>query len=151
MQEPANKTEKDKNRRKKVKPVNVSTDSAKNEVTNPSPNGHDDQGDEQEVEESLKFPGPPDLDALGIATDTTDEDTLQAVGVRLSKSSVRDVIVGGTKPASRQVTREGGKMRASKAAAVRPGPETQLASKWLNSAQVKQLEKDTGESCHYWT
>jgi hypothetical protein len=137
IQKPASETTKDRNRRKKTRPV---AESASNEAIKPSPN---DQEDEWEVEESLKVTGPSELDALGITRDTADEDILRAVVIGPSQP-VRGGIVSGAKPAKRQASRMGGKKRANNATAIAFGPEAQLVSKWLSSAQVKQLEKDTG-------
>jgi len=143
IQEPANGTNKGKNRRKKVKPVGPSAESAKNGATKPSPDDRHDQDDEREVEDVLKLSGSPDLDVLGTTRDPTDEDTLRVAEVGPSKSA-RGVIISSAGPARRRTTRGDGKRRASRATSVGFGPEAQLASKWLSSAQVRQLEKDTG-------
>jgi len=85
----------------------------------------------------------PVLDALGITRDTADEDILRAVVIGPSQPA-HDVIVSGAKPAKRQATQLGSKKRASSVTTIAFEPEAQLASKWLSSAQVKQIEKDTG-------
>ena len=141
IQEQVNETNEGKKRRKRVNAVDLSAESAK--ATKASPNNPSDQDDEQEVEESLKFSGPPDLDALRTTGDTADEDVLRTVGPGPSKSA-QGVMVSDAKPSKRRVARAGSKRGASNATATGLGPEALLASKWLSSAQVKQLEKDTG-------
>jgi len=140
IQEPANETNGGKNGQRQVKPADISTELAKNEATKPSP---DNSNEEQEVEETLKLSGLPVPDALRINRGTTDEDISRAAGISPSKSA-QDVLVIDAKPLKRRVIREGDKKRASHTTTISSGPEAQLASKWLNSAQVRQLEKDTG-------
>lgn len=137
IQDLANETNRGKNRQNKVKPADVSTEPAKNQATKPPP---DDNNDEREVEETLKLPDSPNLGALGVNRDMADEDILE---IGPSKSA-QHVIVSDSKPFKRRVIREGNKERANNTTTIGFGPEAQLASKWLNSAQVKQLEEDTG-------
>jgi hypothetical protein len=98
----------------------------------------------------LNVSDPPDFDAFGITRDTGDEDILRAVVIGPSQPA-RDIIGGDTKPVKRRAIQHGGKKDTSTATAIAFGPEAQLASKWLNSAQVKQLEKDTGTCRMSWT
>ena len=121
----------------KVKPV---AESAKNEATNPSPT---DQEDEWEVEESLNTIDPPEPDTLIITPVTDDEDILRAVATAPSQPAYGG-IVKGTKPAKRRAARVGGNKDTSNATAIAIGAEAQLASRWLSSAELRQLEKDTG-------
>ncbi len=91
----------------------------------------------------MNVTGPPELDTLGIRPDTADEDTLRAVAIGPSQPA-RGGIVSGTKPAKRRAARLGDIKGTSNATAFAFGPEAQLASRWLSSAEVRQLEKDTG-------
>lgn len=91
----------------------------------------------------MKVAGPSELDALGITRDPADEDTSRAVVIGPSQPA-RGQIVSGANPTKRQATRVGGKMPGSNATTIAFEPEAQLASRWLSSAEVKQLEKDTG-------
>ena len=136
----ANKTNGGKNGQKKVEPVDLSTGHAENQATKSSP---DNSKDEREVEETLGLSDPLNLGALGITRDTADEDILRVMGIDPSKST-QDVIVSDTKPVKRRVIQGDDKKRANSATAIGFGPEAQLASRWLTSAQVRQLEKDTG-------
>ena len=86
---------------------------------------------------------PPEPDTLIITPYTDDEDTLPAVVIGPSQPAYGG-IVNGTRPAKRRAARVGGNKGTSNAATIALGPEAQLASKWLSSAEVKQLEEDTG-------
>lgn len=98
----------------------------------------------------MKDTGPPGHDTLGITRDTADEDILRAVVVGPSQPA-RSRIVSGMQPAKRRATRVGGKKRASNPTATTSRPEARLASRWLSSAEVKQLERDTGTCRILWT
>lgn len=140
MEELANETNGGKNGQKKVEPVDLSTGGAENQATKPSP---DNIQDEREVEETLELSDPLNLGALGITRDTTDEEILPVVGIGPSKST-QDVIVSDAEPVKHRVIQGDDKKRANSATAIGFEPEAQLASRWLTSAQVRQLEKDTG-------
>lgn len=91
----------------------------------------------------MKVAGPSELDALGITRGPADEDILRTVVIGPSQPA-RGQIVSGTNLTKRQATRVGDKMPGSNATAIALGPEARLSSRWLSSAEVKQLEKDTG-------
>ena len=90
----------------------------------------------------MNVTSPPERDTLGITRDTADEDTLRAVVIGPSRSARG--IVSGTRPAKRRAARVGSKQDTSNTTAISSGPEAQLASRWLSSAEIKQLEEDTG-------
>lgn len=85
----------------------------------------------------------PGDNTLGITRDTADEDILRTVVIGPSQPK-RGTIVSSMRPARHRATRVDGKRRASNATAITSGPEAQLASRWLSSAEVKKLEKDKG-------